>query len=1179
SPNRRPPSPNTDGISPYSPEVTTKKVNVLKARLYLLQQNGPNSFRIGGDSPEHKYLVIIGPQSCNCGRGIFCIHVLFVMLRVFQLEPTSTLLWRKTLKNYEVESLFKSYHERCNSRISPKKKSRVQRLVSHLASGADKHADTSSNSDDQCSSKGEEENCPICLLQMVDGESVTVCEVGCRNKLHTHCVNIWAEECRRNGGPLKCPLCRVVWKPADTSHVAGMGPLMVDIPHEYTELADTWTQAFGWEMVSCLFSSHPNVRENALRRLSHDITGALLTNIQLTDPNDDHTSDDSDSSMRGATGGGSSSLSSNAYLASCCAILAMVCGDPEYRVYITALRTLRAMMAYTQCRNSEDVQAFQRLLAPVIETILFKCADSNRRNVQLSVSTVMELCRGQSGELAVGKEMVSGESLGIGNVVYLLSFLDFGGSPDTSSWQWMLGRLNALGELFREFKSELSIRIYHSTDTSVGIPISVMCGQILSLMHEHNFPAQSLQDGEEGLSPGLSISIYFLLFLLRTILSCLIMLKIKKNDFLCFSHHQVSLFRPIRCVSPGTNDQHTTDLGLSTSPLVNSDNTAELLNSSDTTVQTAIQNCDMTINYQYHDSGFAVADLESEKEVLSPIDGVMTGSKSDPVTPLSSLENPSSKGGEQHPVRPSLLRLKSESSAFREPNTNSSKFASTRHTSDFGASFAPQASRDRSSSRDSSTSSTSCCEDFRRASERRLSVRELADNINRKNNRLAVTNQSKKSDTSPGFKKQALEKSPSAPTTKEDGLKSAPNKMQTTDATLSHTRPLALKAAIERRGTLSSSVEDLLAESDHSQAEKTPVTFKSEIGDVPLEHGNESYEADLAMQCSCRMKIEEEEDKLFAHTLAVSYIQDALPTVPHLSFTEDDVDIVRVQDETTDIQKEYKENKQWCKGAQIGLGAFSACYQARDMFTGTLMAVKQVNHVRCSAVEERQVLAVITEEISLMRRLSHPNIVRLHGITKEGPLYNIFIEWCAGGSVSTLLSHYGAFNEGVIMNYTLQLLRGLSYIHEQYLIHRDIKGANLLIDSTGQRLRISDFGAAARLASKGTGAGEFQGQLLGTIAFMAPEVLRGEQYGRSCDVWGCGCVITEMASGKPPWEADMHSNHLALIFKIASSPTVPPIPDHLSPAMKDLCRRCLQANPRDRPTAQQLLKHPVFIRW
>jgi len=60
------------------------------------------------------------------------------------------------------------------------------------------------------------------------------------------------------------------------------------------------------------------------------------------------------------------------------------------------------------------------------------------------------------------------------------------------------------------------------------------------------------------------------------------------------------------------------------------------------------------------------------------------------------------------------------------------------------------------------------------------------------------------------------------------------------------------------------------------------------------------------------------------------------------------------------------------------------------------LVIYQVNHVRCSPVEERQVLQVILEEIALMRRLSHPNIVRLHGVTKEGPLYNIFVEWCAG---------------------------------------------------------------------------------------------------------------------------------------------------------------------------------------
>lgn len=81
-------------------------------------------------------------------------------------------------------------------------------------------------------------------------------------------------------------------------------------------------------------------------------------------------------------------------------------------------------------------------------------------------------------------------------------------------------------------------------------------------------------------------------------------------------------------------------------------------------------------------------------------------------------------------------------------------------------------------------------------------------------------------------------------------------------------------------------------------------------------------------------------------------------------------------------------------------------------------------------------------------------------------------------------------------------------------------------------LRIGDFGTAAKMASKSTVTGEFQGQLLGTIAFMAPEVLRGEDYGRSCDVWSVGCCVIEMATTKPPWEADHVSNQLKLMYKV-----------------------------------------------
>ena len=98
--------------------------------------------------------------------------------------------------------------------------------------------------------------------------------------------------------------------------------------------------------------------------------------------------------------------------------------------------------------------------------------------------------------------------------------------------------------------------------------------------------------------------------------------------------------------------------------------------------------------------------------------------------------------------------------------------------------------------------------------------------------------------------------------------------------------------------------------------------------------------------------------------------------------------------------------------------------------------------------------------------------------------------------------------------------------------HFPSSGANLLVDTSGHHLRIADFGAAARMMSKSTVPGEFQGQLQGTIAFMAPEVLRGDSYGRSCDIWSLGCSIIEMATGKPPWGASDVSNHLALIFRV-----------------------------------------------
>ncbi|XP_039266374.2 mitogen-activated protein kinase kinase kinase 1-like [Styela clava] len=1614
SPLNRPPSPNTDGISPYTPEDTAKKVSrVMKARLYLLQQNGPNSFRIGGDSPEHKFRVIVGPQSCSCGRT-FCVHVLFVMLRVFKLDAGSPLLWRKKLKNFEVETLFRDYHERCKSRISPKRKSRVKRMVSQISHG-NQQQDTSSNSDDH-SSKGEEENCPICLLQMIDDEPITVCEVGCRNKLHTHCVDIWAEECRRNGDSLKCPLCRVVWKPAETAR----RPFLVEIPREYEDTADSWVRAFGWELVSCLFSAHPNIRENGLRRLSHDITGALLTS-QPADIPDDNSEDSDRSSPRGATADPeSSALSLNSSLSACCSILAMVCADPEYRVYVTALRTLRAMLAYTQCQSTADVKAFQKILSPVIETILLKCADSSRRALQLSVSTIMELCKGQSGELAVGKEIAT-ESFTVGDVDLIITFLESGRSPDSSSWQWMLGRLNVLNELFKEFKhkfilsgepgntdaesegfisAKLSkvtkftadclriskhqnvVKMAHKVfvqAVNFGSRDSVFMTTCMHLLQNLDYPrlkkrvAQFLPSdnavvaeweslsgscddsdmkeqtvpasikspvldsnpsvGEIGLAssslakfPSFTVSSQRATFPPAHLAEATMHIASSPplpdgGDFeeeLNHAHQeamylgrscahpptpppssddttnladaiQVSLFRPIHCFSP-----HEENNG----PPFNEPRQPVL----DGRTRNPVQS--MHMQNDEEEESMSPPPLPVKERRLAA-----EQSKSAPVPPASPDRSVMPESRRQ---RPTLLRLRSETSAFRQTKGFSS--ASKKSvTPDSETSLSSPSCRERSSSRESDSSASQDC--LMKSADRRMSVKELAENINRKQGRPHAPNIKKETPTRGGFMSpqnktnvyQMLDRGDASANLQDSPTKQLPlrniSEPEPPDLSAQYNtgniakKPLMLAAKYEshpisrniaRRGTMErykekkrlegltnppqtlhevrtpdsdyadtheplsgktnpplnlysrstesspsrgrpmrgilkngppdvvkkpvpppcpaqrqkssntdsgrastssadylsedkdltnsasspcksadeftsvfanpnddqvvpkSSHDDALSpstsqypvipprpqtesesdsdyvgsekrfgnardslidhhesfaigtscatsnrpmrpkqlkrnaksptreaarhrdpvlspttsrsavkhvtesvqsrdgkeslfyirtarqdedrpgtsrhrklpplptddacsthppltenqntpcreglsledpESDTSQAEKNQVTFQTEIGEgiTPGEEINNTadfssivgsdYASDINYACSCQAQIAEEESKLFARALAVSYVQDALPTIPHLSYTEYDTEIIRTQDENTDLSQEYRMNQHWVKGHQIGLGALSSCFQARDVFTGTLMAVKQVNYQRCSAKEQQQVLEVIGKEIEMMRHLSHPNVVRLHGTTKESGLYNVFFEWCAGGSVSTLLSKFGPFTESVISNYTLQVLRGLAYLHEKSIVHRDIKGANLLIDCTGQRLRIGDFGASARLATKCTGAGEFQGQLLGTIAFMAPEVLRGEHYGRSCDIWGAGCVITEMATGKPPWEADQHSNHLSLIFKIASSSSIPIIPDHLSPALRDLCRRCLETDPSLRPPADDLLKHPVFVRW
>ncbi|VDK40681.1 unnamed protein product [Taenia asiatica] len=233
-----------------------------------------------------------------------------------------------------------------------------------------------------------------------------------------------------------------------------------------------------------------------------------------------------------------------------------------------------------------------------------------------------------------------------------------------------------------------------------------------------------------------------------------------------------------------------------------------------------------------------------------------------------------------------------------------------------------------------------------------------------------------------------------------------------------------------------------------------------------------------------------------------------LVTIPNLAQALDTKDPLK-------SEYRYREGVDWLLGPFLGKGAFSLCYQARDIRTGTLMAVKRLRFVGDSSAEAMEQLATAKEEVEIMRRLYHPNVLRLFG-------------------------------------------------------------ANLLVDCTGSVVRISDFGASARLGSQGSVAGQFQGQVIGTFAFMAPEVLRGETYGRACDIWSVGCCLLEMLSGKPPWNDSRLTNQYALMFTIASTDQPPSYPKSISPSVKQFLDSCFNRVPEQRPTAHRLLQHPVF---
>ncbi|KAM6111597.1 LOW QUALITY PROTEIN: mitogen-activated protein kinase kinase kinase kinase 1 [Phoenicopterus ruber ruber] len=250
---------------------------------------------------------------------------------------------------------------------------------------------------------------------------------------------------------------------------------------------------------------------------------------------------------------------------------------------------------------------------------------------------------------------------------------------------------------------------------------------------------------------------------------------------------------------------------------------------------------------------------------------------------------------------------------------------------------------------------------------------------------------------------------------------------------------------------------------------------------------------------------------------------------------------------------------------RLGGGTYGEVYKARSKATGELAAIKVV---KMEADDDR---ATLQQEILMVRSCQHPNIIAYFGSYSWCNKLWICMELCGGGSLQDIYHVTGPLSESQIAYVCRETLEGLSYLHSQGKIHRDIKGANILINDSGE-VKLADFGIAAQISATFARRMSF----IGTPYWMAPEVAAVELkggYNELCDIWSVGITAVELAELQPPM-FDVHP--LRVLFLMSKSGYQPPkLKDKAkwSPPFHNFVKVTLTKNPKKRPSAAKMLSH------
>ncbi|CAI4216301.1 unnamed protein product [Parascedosporium putredinis] len=263
----------------------------------------------------------------------------------------------------------------------------------------------------------------------------------------------------------------------------------------------------------------------------------------------------------------------------------------------------------------------------------------------------------------------------------------------------------------------------------------------------------------------------------------------------------------------------------------------------------------------------------------------------------------------------------------------------------------------------------------------------------------------------------------------------------------------------------------------------------------------------------------------------------------------------------------------------IGKGSFGRVYKATATENSQLVAVKIIDIEESDTINPKlaDTYGEFLKEVNALKLLSNSGARNINHVLDALPVGQsmwMITEYCAGGSVATLMKPTapGGLQERWVIPILREVAEAIFWVHKQGIIHRDIKCANILVHEAGG-VQLCDFGVAGVIETKFDKRSTF----IGTLHWMAPELFAFEQtaaYGTEVDIWAFGSMVYEIASGLPPNTQLMDMVRLGNYLK-QHSPRLEG--DQYSDALKDLVAYCLEESPRNRPTIEQVQRHPYIF--